>query len=298
MVDLPDDLRGHVVLEFGRILQSPSYSRVIELAQHMSKYQRIGEGRNERHFVALTESESEQWIGLYEVVQNWKSSRVHYGNLSASPRHLLSIFQCYLAGSKSEDIEGYCLKDNWIGCNRIREGHSLELLFEEGRFFRKTEFEPNKELIKNRVKEWSSKYGLCPAFDFSKIEEKIDELPSVINLSRNENWQPIIEPNYDGGGGRLIGIQYNIDHALQDAPLIDDVDELGAFSVRSHGFLQKYDEVWEHKIVVLSSEQYQKGVKKGILSEITELGQKGWSLVTVVREEGEWHFVLQRKRPY
>ncbi len=297
-IDLPEDLRNHVVLEFGRVIQSPYYSRVIELAQHMSTYQIIGEGRNEKHFVALAESESEQWLDLYDIVQNWKSSRVHYGNLNASPKHRLGIFQCYLTRSKSDDTERYCFNNNWIGCRRIHEGHALELFIKTGRFLNKVEFEPDKESIRNRVTEGIGEYGLCPAFDFARIEEKINELPLIINLNADENWQPIIESDNHGEGGRLIGIQYNIDRVLKDAPIIDDVDELDAFSVRRRGFLHEYDEAWEHKIVILSSEQYDEGAKNGILPEIAKLGLKGWLLITIVPKESEWHFILQRRRPY
>jgi hypothetical protein len=296
--EIPEDLRDLVVLEFTNIPQSSSYARVMKLAQSMSKYRKIGTGRDEKHFIGLVESEKIQWFEIYNLVLNWKTSRIHFKEINASARYQLGIISCYLDGIKSSEMDKYCFLNNWIGCQKIYEGRSLDLCKGAGCFLSDKEFKPDKDYINKNINDSIYRFSLCPIYNFSRIEKSIQELPAIINFDTDKKWKPILEFDSLGEGIHIVGIKYSSEQIAKNAPFISDVDKLGAFTIRNHGLFQDFNEVWEHRIIILSRDQYSRESKNGNLSEITALGQKGWQLVTIFSKENELHFILQRKRPF
>lgn len=295
---VPSDLKDYVVLEFGRVTQSPYYSRVVELAGRMSAYRKEGSGRDQKNFIALTPGDSAAWLEIYDVVQNWKSSRVHFGSFNAHARHRRGTFDCYLARSKAEDGDAYCFEGNWIGCKRITEGRTLELYNHSGMFINEEEFEPDRKFISSRIIDKLVDYSLCPAFKLSRIEQSLSQLPISINVTENENWQPIIEADFYDDTARLIGIRYSVESKRYEAPTISDVDKLEAFSTRRRGFVHEYEDVWEQRIIILRKEQWEEAANSGDIPEVSEMGKKGWSLVNIIPSEGSWYCILQRRRPF
>ena len=147
---LPDEFANRIVLEIGCVAQSPSYLKVIEFAQRMSEYWEAGEGKNKKHYVPLVEVEGKQWLKLYDLVRNWKTSRVHFNNIEASTNYNGGIFRCYLARLASGNMDEYCFDNNWIGCQLVHEGHTLELFTKTGKFEDGMDFKPDKEMIKKK----------------------------------------------------------------------------------------------------------------------------------------------------
>ncbi len=286
------DTRNEVVLEFGHAHTSPDYGRAVELAQSISTHSQKGLGRQLRHFVTLTEAEAEKWIALYSIVQNWKSSVVRNGELNNSARGNEWTFRCYLERCKAVDKEGYCFKDNWIGCQRVSVGHSLLLDDGVGSFVGKDKFKPDKDAIKPRVASAINRYGLCPAFSLARSNEQIDKLPEVIDLKTNREWELRVERDYVTGVTRLIGITRTMVSNVAEPPAIRDeeLDELGITLPK----IRDHDRAWEHKIVVVSHRQWAESARSGSVPQLAELSQHGWQLVTVVYVEGEWHCILQR----
>ena len=140
--------------------------------------------------------------------------------------------------------------------------------------------------------------GLCPAYQFDRLTDSINNFPEIINYETDDKWQPILESDASGEEIRVIGIQYNIEDIYAEAPTLSDADDLEKFSVRKRGFVQEYHEAWEHRIVILSNERYEEEVGSGSIDEISELGKKSWVIVAVNQVENEWHFILERRRPY
>ena len=295
---LPDEFKDRVVLEIGCVAQSPSYLKVIEFAQRMNEYWEAGEGKNKKHYVPLVETEGKQWLELYDLIRNWKTSRVHFNTIEAPTNYNGGIFRCYLARLNSGNLDEHCFDNNWIGCQLVREGHSLELFARTGKFENGMDFKPDKEVIKKRIENSHYELGLCPAYKFNRLTDSINNLPEIINYETDDKWQPILEGDASVEGIRVIGIQYNTENIYAEAPVISDTDDLEKFSVRNRGFLQEYHEVWEHHIVILSKERYKEEVSIGSIKEISELGKKGWLIIAVNQVANEWHFFLQRKQPY
>ena len=256
---IPEDFKNIIVLEFTNVSQSSSYTRVIQLAQNLSKYNKIGIGKNEKHFVGLVESEKDQWFELYNLVLNWKTSRIHYKNESTSPRNYLGIITCYLNQTDLFKIDNYCFLNNWIGCQRIYEGHELDSFKGAGSFLSDNEFEPNKETIKRNITNTQYRINLCPLFDWERIEKSLRDLPTIINLGNNENWKPILEPDSSGKIIHIIGIHYQDKQILKNVPIITEVENLNTVTFNDHGILKIFDEVWEYRIIILSREKYKIG---------------------------------------
>lgn len=293
---MPDiEKEDEVVLEFGHVPNSPNYTRAVELAQSMSTYRQEGEGSQLRHCVSLIEGEGEKWITLYGIVQGWKSSRVSRGTVSNSPKGSEWTFRCYLERCQAFDKESHCFKRNWIGCQKVIEGHSLLLSNGSGKFVGKEEFEPDKEAIKNRVSSNLDRYGLCPAFSLTRIHEQLDELPATIKLTGNQDWEPILETEYSTGILHFSGISYKTEPETLKGPAIEDIDEVEDYRVGRFGQLFGERQEWEHKILVLKHDQWLEGAQSGTIPEIAELGRKGWQLLTVIYIEGEWHCIFQRR---
>ena len=286
-----------IILEFGHTPNSPNYSRAVQLAKSMSSYSCEGWDSQLRHQVTLTESESDIWFQLYEIVQMWKASRVIRGNLSESAKHNESLFRCYIASCKSADVQAYCQLENWIGCQKLRLGRHLLLSANAGKFNGKEKFEPNKDAIRNNVIDESSRLGLCPAFNLSRINSQIDKLPSTIDLHENTEWESVIEPEYSTGVIRLSGISLKPKSNIQKGPEVENIDELNSFGVRRYGSVFEYKESWEHKIITLSESEWSESAHNGIIPQIAELGGKGWQLLTIFPINHEIHCIFQRRRP-
>ncbi len=294
---MPDSYNEQeVILEFGHVPNSPNYSRAVELAQSMGSYRQEGEGSQLRHYVSLVESEGEKWITLYCIVQAWKSSRVSRGNLSNLPKGNEWTFRCYLERCRASDKAAHCFKDNWVGCQKVTAGHLLLLDYDSGRFVGKEEFEPDKEAIKQRIKRNLDRYGLCPAFSLTRINEQVDGLPATIKLADNANWKPIVESEYSTGILRFSGISYKSEPEITKGPVVEDIDEVEEYSVRHFELALSDKQEWEHKILILEHNQWLDGARSGTVPEIADLGRKGWQLLTVIHIEGEWHCIFQRRR--
>lgn len=288
-----NESQEYINLEFGYVPSSPNYSLAVELAENMSTYVTQGSGRQMRHTVALSETEADKWLQLYEVVKNWKSLRIFKGDIVASRRGAQSAARCYIERMNSEDKDAYCYGGNWIGCRKVREGYLLELNYGVGRFLGKDKFEPNKEEIRHRVEKGIEEYSyrICPAFSREKIFKEIDKLPSVIELRDNPDWQPLAQPEYGSDVIRLTSIEYGLKREIPKGPIIEGDDELlGDYSIRP----RSGQNIWEHKFIVLSHDEWMEGVQTGSISKVFELGQMGWMLVNVVRVKDEWHCVFQR----
>ena len=295
---LPDEFKDKVVLEIGCVAQSPSYLKVIEFAQRMNEYWEAGEGKNKKHYVPLVEAEGEQWLELYDLVRNWKTSRVHFNNIEAPTNYNGGIFRCYLVRLASGNLDGHCFDNNWIGCQLIHEGHTLELFTKTGKFEDGMDFKPDKEMIRKRIENSHYELGLCPAYKFSRLSDSINNLPEIINYETDDKWQPVLESGVSGKEIHVIGIQYNTEDIYAEAPTLSDTDDLEKFSVRKRGFVQDYHEAWEHHIVIVTNERYKKEAITESISEISELGKKGWQIIVVNQVGNEWHFFMQRKQPY
>lgn len=263
----------------------------------MSSYKQEGLDRQLRHQVTLTESESDNWFQLYEIVQTWKASRVIRGGLSRDAKHNESLFRCYIVRCKAIDQETHCHLDNWIGCQKVRVGRYLLLSANAGKFNGKEKFEPNKNAIRQSVMEESNRLGLCPAFSIDRINSQIDKLPSTINLPDNTEWESVIEPEYSTGVIRLSGVTLKPKSDIQKGPEVENIDELEGFGIRRYGTVFDYKESWEHKIIVINETKWTEEAHNGVILQIAELGGKGWQLLTVLPINHEVHCIFQRKRP-
>jgi hypothetical protein len=285
-----------VLLEFGHTPNSPNYTHAVELARNISTYRQAGSGSQLRHIVALTESEGNQWIQLYAMVKDWKASRISYGKISSSANRHEWTFRCYLDRCQASDKEAHCFTDNWIGCRKITEGHTLFLYRRTGRFVSKDKFEPNKDAIKQNILEDLNSYGLCPSFDLTCINAQIDKLTLLIELHDASKWRPVIESDYTDKV-RLAGIALNIHHESFEGPVIEDIDELDEFGIHRYGVDVVFRKAWEHKVLVVDHNTWLSGAQAGTIPDLERFGLKGWQLVTVVHVDDEWHCILQRAKP-
>jgi hypothetical protein len=277
-----------ITLEFGHTPNSPIYDRAVQIAKSNSTYKQEGRDHQLRHLVSLNES---------EIVQGWKSSRVTRGSFSDNAKGNIWIFRCYIERCKAIDKEAHCFFDNWIGCLKVRDGDQLTLSRGLGRFVSKDIFEPNKEGIRQNVIKESIRLELCPAFSMDRINIQIESLPSTINLPDNQEWVPIIEPEYETGVNRLTGISLKPKMDITKGPEIESIDELDSFGVQRYGNVFNYKDSWEHKIICIGEAQWIEAAHNGINPQITDLGEKGWQLLTVIQINQGIHCVLQRKRP-
>ena len=286
----------YILLEFGYVPNSAYYKMAVGFAQRMHEYWCEGEGRNLKHFAPIDETKGEEWLELYNIVKNWKTTRLHYGDQIAAPVYTtLYMLACFIKRCEVEKKDEYCCEGNWIGCQRVLQGSKLGL--GDGEFDSIEVFIPNKDAIHKSVNTfYPGTYSLCPVFDIDQARIEIDKLPSKILISETPNWIPIIKTEYHSGVTRLSGISYKDSNALkQQGPVVENINELEEYTFENERQFQEPDYLWEHKILSTNHENWITQAREGKVLEIKDLGNKGWMLVSTTLIDNMVYCVFQRK---
>lgn len=287
-----------VVLEFGYTPNSPNYDPAVKCARKSKTYHQEGAKSQLRHFITLQEDEWQLWLQLLPLVQNWKSTRITHDESAPPVRIAVWILDCYLRRCQAEDKEAYCFQDNWIGCQKVSVGHSLMSDDKLGEFTSKEVFVLKKENIKQDMINDMERCKVCPAFDLERLNMRIDQFPSQIEIKENKYWEPIIESAPSTGVTRLVGIRWKSAQEEPEGPVMEEeeLEALGGFSIRrlGMGVAQGYIPVWEHKILVFDHKTWMKYAHVGSIPELERFGVKGWQIVTITHENDEWYCILQR----
>ena len=156
-------------------------------------------------------------------------------------------------------------------------------------------FIPDKDAIqKSVIRHSPGMYSICPVFDLAQAIIEIDKLPSIINISDNPNWIPIIKTEYHSGVMRLSGISYVKDEEKK-GPIVENIDDLEEFTIENGIQYPETQYLWEHKILSINREDWVTQAIEGKVLDIKDLGNKGWMLVSTTLIENVVYCVFQRK---
>lgn len=286
---------NHILLEFGFVPTSNYYKSAVDLARKMEGYYSDGEDKDIKHYVPIDEARPKEWLELYDIAKKWKNTRLKYGDQIAAPVYqTLYVLSCFIERCEVENKEQYCHDGNWIGCQRVFQGKRLGLI--DGKFDGTKVYIPDKESIKENLERHSSDmYNICPVFNIDLAIQEINRLPSEISISENPQWIPIIDTDYHSGLTRLSGIQYTSGEVFEKGPVVESLDNLEEYVFENANQLNRIHSIFEHKILIINSEDWVIQAKEGEISEITALGKNGWMLVSTFLHNESMYCVFQRE---
>ncbi len=193
----------YVSLSFGKST-SKNYTKAVALAEAAPKYIRSTDEMENIIHQAIYGPESEQYldfIALYELVSNWKSSFVVINGSIVDRKIIQGLNYCYGDKCRSSN-PSFCLgasmfTENPFGCHRLQVSSWNHAWWTYGRFDSNGVWHVDKLSIGKRMKEKASMYELCPAFSRERVLEGLESLPTTIDPNSDENWRTCTH-NIDG----------------------------------------------------------------------------------------------------
>ncbi len=189
-----------VEISFG-YSSSPNFQKAVDICKNIPSYSVINEGKQAKHKVTLPITEVELIINLYEIVGNWKSSKMLINGHIATKKDLTYFgVGCYRNRQRSYNPKQYCFGEteyeaNIWGCKRlnlpISEWGSNWLDY--GNFDKSGVWHFDKKRIKHELELGLKENELCPMLNRKMVLDTLDKFPNSINPKRDKNWQYKIE---------------------------------------------------------------------------------------------------------
>lgn len=176
---------------------SANYERAVGIAAKLPTYQTEGEGKSAIHKITLPITELELLLNLYDLVGNWKSSRMLINGQPSSKSSLVHKGAgCYRQRQKSYNPQQYCFGDrdyefNIWGCKRL--GMPITTWgggwLEYGELDRKGIWRFDKARIRHDLEQGIHENNLCPVLDAKRVLETLDDIPDTIDPRKDPNWE-------------------------------------------------------------------------------------------------------------
>lgn len=185
-----------VEIAFGKS-SSAQYPRAVEICRKVPSYTEVIEGPALSHRIVLPITEVELLINVWELVGNWKSSRMLIDGQPASKSDLVyGGVGCFRSRQRAFKPEQYCFGEkahdaNIWGCKRlgmpVPEWGGGWLDF--GTMDRKGVWHFDKERIRQELEAGLHEHRLCPVLDRTKALETLKKLPDTINPKVDKRWK-------------------------------------------------------------------------------------------------------------
>ena len=175
-----------VTVSFGKS-SSANFVRAIALAKNADRFEELDFNGSVSYQAAYSSRPKSflNFIQLYELVSKWKSSAVLINGEFIDRKIISGINYCY--GDKCRSGKNdFCFgaspfTANPFGCHRLqisRYNHPWwSFAKSNGR-----EYIIDKSAIQARIKEYSTPYTCCPAFDFEAVIKAFESLPNRLSV--------------------------------------------------------------------------------------------------------------------
>lgn len=187
---------NYAFFEFG-YSTSQSYEKAVAICSNVPTYTVFGEGKNITHQVTIPTTEIDLLINIYDLIGNWKSSKMLINGRVRTKRDLTYYgLGCFRTMREAPNWVDYCYgvhnetERNIWGCKRLEMpiypwgGGWLEY----GALDKDGVWHFDKRRIKNELKARIQSVELCPFLDKDQIFKTIDCLPETINPRVDKNW--------------------------------------------------------------------------------------------------------------
>ena len=94
-----DNLKIEITFGFST---SPSYKEAVDFASRFPSYRSEGEGKKSKHYVSFKLEDIEAAITLWEMIANWKSSKMSLGGEPITKKNL--IYGALGVGEKDKNL--------------------------------------------------------------------------------------------------------------------------------------------------------------------------------------------------
>jgi len=225
---------GIINLKFG---PSPSrnYKKALEIAQNFGNVVITETPKTCTIEMSLHEFIIKHHLfdNIYKIIRNWDSAQLSINgkkinNFKAIQKNIKLVIDCASAYSNYQD---HCrlneFHEGW-GCIHLSKvklhlyqntdiSNDEEYWYKYGEFKNNITWQIDKSRIKTIIEsELQQKYlHLCPYFSIEKVEEKLKNLPSKIDLLKNNSWE--IETIKDFENDEIVDKPVGLRHA-QDQP--------------------------------------------------------------------------------
>ncbi|MFC4661693.1 tetratricopeptide repeat protein [Oceanobacillus aidingensis] len=168
---------------------SKNFERALSLAQQADQFE-ISTHKNQEIYQALFHHDNYlNFITLYELIGNWKSTFVFKDGEMMDRKVLGQINYCYgdkiRTGSDSFCYGASMFTENPFGCHRLMIHSGQRPWYEWKRGEDNKYVYIDKESMRKQIDERAKIYHHCPAFDYKKIMAVLNDLPNKIDKNSN-----------------------------------------------------------------------------------------------------------------
>lgn len=184
----------YISISFGKST-SKNYETAVYLAKIAPQYIYTEKNNNPIHQAIYSNKPNEylQFIKLYELVSNWKSTTVIINGQIVDRKIVNNLNYCYgdkCRTGKSDFCYGASqFTSNPFGCHRAQMHDYNDPWYSFGIMDTKGIFHIDKDAIKKELLVRLEPYKLCPALNMEKILSNVDKLPDTINPKEDKNWE-------------------------------------------------------------------------------------------------------------
>lgn len=165
---------------------SKNFNRALFLAKEKSDHFFVSEDEGQEIFQAVYQPENYlNFIMLYELISNWKSTFIFKNGEMIDKKTLAQINYCYGDKIRSHD-DSFCFgasmfTENPFGCHRLMI-HSGQRPWHKWKRFEDREYVYiDKEGMKKQINAKAKTFGICPAFNYDNIISTLEKLPNKID---------------------------------------------------------------------------------------------------------------------
>ena len=202
-----------VEISFGQS-SSQHFTTAVEICKNIPSYTVVGEGKLSVHKITLPITEVDLLINLFELVGNWKSSKMLINGRAATKKNLTFYgVGCYRNRQKAYKPEQFCFGEhdyeaNIWGCKRLGmpalNYYRSWLCY--GSFDKSGAWSFDKDRIKHDLEVKIKENELCPVLDKKRVLEALANLPDNINPKKDKNWSYITEHQETSRGYSEVAI--------------------------------------------------------------------------------------------
>jgi len=213
-------------LRFGKS-SSQNYPRALRLGEQFKHFTPLSD-ENDKNIIVIDKDELRQkrktFGELWFLVQGWRSSELLVNGKQAPLDYYeyLKVIECNEGYYEATNQQKYCSlfaeKEGW-SCKFLTDiGYYLPTYhqgnvtywYHFGRFVSDKIWQIDKLKLKESLEREirSKKLECCDIFDLRKVEQIVNELADVIDVSKSDTWEILYKENPDGSiiEGRPVGI--------------------------------------------------------------------------------------------
>lgn len=196
---------------------SSNFERALYLAKQSDEFS-IAEYKGNEIYQAYYEPKNHlEFINLYGLVSDWKSTFVFHKGEMVDKKSLGQVNYCYGDKLRSGN-DNFCygasmFTNNPLGCHRLMIHDSQKPWYKWIRGENKTHIFIDKDGMKRQIDAKAKTFRLCPAFNYDNIISNLNQLPNSI-----EKGSDLYKKLYVHQPNNSITIHVNMDRTTKNKP--------------------------------------------------------------------------------